>query len=96
MKFVAAIDYCDDKSKILEVRPAHREYLTGLLNSGRLMLGGPFTDDSGGIIIYEAASAEDAEKLVSEDPFAKSGVFVSWKIRQWKLVMSNPEMIKPG
>jgi uncharacterized protein YciI len=96
MKFAAVFEYTPDKAKIQEVRPLHREYLSGVLKAGRLVVGGPFLDDSGAIIIYEAASAEDAETLVREDPFATHGVFVSWKIRPWKVVMSNPELVKPG
>jgi uncharacterized protein YciI len=95
MKFAAVIEYCPDKAKILEVRPAHREYLTGVVKSGRLVVGGPYIDDSGAIIIYEAESVEEAEKLLRDDPFAKQGVFVSWTIRPWKVVMSNTDLVKP-
>ena len=95
MKFAAVIEYCPDKAKILEVRPAHREYLTGVVKAGGLVVGGPYLDDSGAIIIYEAQSQEEAEKLLRDDPFAKQGVFVSWTLRPWKVVMSNPELVKP-
>jgi hypothetical protein len=64
MKFAAVIDYTPDKAKIQEVRPAHREYLAGVLKDGKLVVGGPFLDDSGAIIIYETDSAEAAELLV--------------------------------
>lgn len=93
MKFAAIIEYTKDKSKIAEVRPAHREYLKGVLASGRLAVGGPFTDDSGAIIIYEAPTQEDAEALIRDDPFARQGVFVSWKLRPWKVVLANPNLM---
>jgi hypothetical protein len=95
MKFAAVIEYCADKAKVLEVRPAHREYLTGVVKAGGLVVGGPYIDDSGAIIIYEAESQEAAEKLLRDDPFATQGVFVSWTIRPWKVVMSNPDLVKP-
>ena len=95
MKFAAVIEYCPDKAKILEVRPAHREYLTGVVKAGHLVVGGPYLDDSGAIIIYDAESQEQAEKLLRDDPFARQGVFVSWTLRPWKVVMSNPELVKP-
>jgi hypothetical protein len=96
MKFAAVIEYTPDKSKILEVRPAHREYLTGVVKAGGLVVGGPFIDDSGAIIIYEAESAQAAESLLRNDPFCTQGVFVSWTIRPWKVVMSNPAGVTPG
>ena len=69
MKFAAIIEYIQDKAKIAAIRPEHRKYLAGLKERGQLAVCGPFTDDSGGLIIYEAASSEEAEKLVRGDPF---------------------------
>ena len=93
MKFAAVINYTTDASKISATRPAHREYLKNLLDSGRLVISGPFTDDSGGILVYEANSAAEAEALIRDDPFAQAGVFVSWKIREWRVVMANAKLI---
>lgn len=92
MKFAATIEYTRDTAKIAAARPAHREYLKGLLESGRLAISGPFTDDSGGLLIYEAETLEQAEALIREDPFAKGGVFLSWNIRGWKPIMANPAL----
>lgn len=93
MKFAAIIEYTPDAAKIAEIRPAHREYLKGILASGRLAIGGPFVDDSGAIIVYETATLEEAEAIVRNDPFAKGGVFVSWKLRPWKAVIGNPNLL---
>ena len=60
MKFAAIIEYMQDKAKIAEIRPAHRQYLTALKERGQLAVCGPFTDDWGGLIVYEAASKEEA------------------------------------
>jgi uncharacterized protein YciI len=92
MKFAAIIEYTNDGSKIAATRPAHREYLKNLLESDRLVISGPFTDDTGGILVYQAGSPEEAEKLIQEDPFAKAGVFASWRLREWRVVMSNPRL----
>ncbi|MBV9397489.1 MAG: hypothetical protein JO062_05900 [Bryobacterales bacterium] len=92
MKFAAVIDYTTDAAKIAATRPAHREYLKNLLDTNRLVISGPFTDDTGGILVYNADSAEQAEALIRGDPFAQAGVFVSWKIREWRVVMSNPKL----
>jgi len=89
MKFAATIEYTRDADKIASARPAHREYLKGLLESGRLAISGPFTDDGGGLLIYEADTLEEAETLIREDPFAKAGVFLTWTVRGWKPIMAN-------
>ena len=92
MKFAAIIEYIQDKEKVSSLRPAHRQYLGTLKASGQLAATGPFMDDSGALIIYEASSAEEAEKLLRGDPFCSSGVFVSWKLRPWNPVMANRDL----
>jgi hypothetical protein len=92
MKFAAIIEYTQDKDKVTALRPAHRQYLTGLKAAGQLVVCGPFTDDSGGMIVYEAANKEAAEKLLEADPFHANGVFVRWQLRPWIPVMANREL----
>ena len=76
--------------------PAHREYLKSLLDTGRLAISGPFLDDKGGLLVYEAATQEEAETLLRNDPFTHAGVFVSWTIRPWKVIMANPSLFPAG
>jgi uncharacterized protein YciI len=92
MKVAAIIEYTTDTSKIAATRPAHREYLKTLLDSDRLVISGPFTDDTGGILVYNATSAEEVEAIIRADPFAQAGVFKSWKLHEWRVVMSNPKL----
>jgi len=92
MKFAAVIEYAPDKATIAAVRPVHRQYLQGLLNSGKLVTAGPFTDDTGAFIVYEAESPEVAEQLLKNDPFHTAGVFVRWQLRPWKVVFANRDL----
>ena len=92
MKFAAIIEYAQDRAKIQEVRPVHRQYLATLRAEGRLAASGPFTDDSGALIIYEAASREDAEELLRGDPFHQHGIFVRWQLRPWNPVIANRDL----
>ena len=92
MKFAAVIEYIQDKEKIAAIRPVHRQYLTSLKEKGQLAASGPFTDDFGALIVYEAATKEDAEKLLQGDPFHQNGIFVQWTIRPWNTVMANRDL----
>jgi uncharacterized protein YciI len=96
MKFAAVIEYIPDAAKVSELRPTHRQYLTDLLQRGRLVAAGPLTDGSGALIVYEAASAEEAETLLRGDPFHAAGVFVSWQLRPWNPVMANHALLPSG
>jgi uncharacterized protein YciI len=93
MKFAAIIEYTQDRAKIAEVRPVHRQYLTGLRERGQLVAAGPFTDDSGALIIYEAPSPEEAEKILQGDPFHQNGIFLRWQIRPWNPVLVNRDLL---
>jgi uncharacterized protein YciI len=92
MKFAAIIEYSSDKAKIQALRPTHRQYLTQLQQRGQLAAAGPFTDDFGALIIYEAASADEAEKLLQGDPFHLNGIFVRYVLRPWNPVFANREL----
>jgi uncharacterized protein YciI len=89
MKFAAVIEYSQDKEKVQSVRPTHRQYLAELIARGKLAVSGPFTDDWGALIVYEADSAEEAEQLLQGDPFHANGIFVRYVIRPWNPVLFN-------
>ena len=95
MKFAAVIEYIQDRAKIQELRPTHRQYLTSLLQKGQLAAAGPFLDDFGALIVYEANSRDEAEQFLKADPFNQNGIFVSWVIRPWNTVMAKKDLL-PG
>ena len=76
MKYAAVIEYSQDKPKVEAARPAHRAYLTSLVEKNQLFASGPFEDGYGALIIYEADSPEGAEALMKADPFHAAGVFL--------------------
>jgi uncharacterized protein YciI len=92
MKFAAVIEYTPDKAKVAQFRPEHRQYLAQLRERGQLAASGPFTDDSGALIIYEADSLAAAEALLRGDPFNLNGIFLSHQIRPWNPVLANREL----
>jgi len=93
MIFAVTIVYGPDKAKIAEFRPPHRDYLRDLISKGKLVIAGPFIDDSGGFIAYEAGSEEEVEGIIKADPFFKCGVFQTWTIRPWRIVIANRELL---
>ncbi|HVK09016.1 MAG TPA: YciI family protein [Gemmataceae bacterium] len=96
MKWAAVIEYSTDSATVEAHRPAHRAYLTELLQAGKLACSGPFTDEPGALIVYEAESKEAAEALMRADPFHAAGVFVSWQLRPWKCLFGNPQLLPPN
>ena len=93
MTFAATIAYGSDLSKIAEFRPQHREYLRELIGKDKLVISGPFADDTGGLLVYNAEDEAEVEALIKADPFCQYGVFQTWTIRPWKIVMANHALI---
>ena len=93
MRYAVTTKYTSNASTIAAARPAHREYLKGLADQGRLVMSGPFGDDSGGLFIYEADDAAQVENWIRQDPFTRSGVFVSWDVRPWNVIFLNRALL---
>ncbi len=78
----------------MEARPAHIDYLSRLNAEGVLKLAGPFLDSEGrpcgSLVIIEARTAEAAQALATEDPYAKAGLFEEVEIRPFNWVFNNP------
>ena len=86
-KFAVILTYSDDNEKRQAVRPSHRDYLRGLADQGKLLHAGPFVDDSGSLIIYEADSSDEVQAILDADPFSKEGVITDSVIREWNRVL---------
>jgi uncharacterized protein YciI len=93
MKFAAVIEYLQDQETVERLRPLHRQYLAALKEKGQLAISGPFVDNSGALIVYEAESAGAAEALLKGDPFHANGVFLRWQLRPWNPVIANRELL---
>jgi uncharacterized protein YciI len=87
--FAAMLQYGEDAVRRQEVRPSHREYLRKLLETGKLLQAGPYADDSGAIIVYEAADLSEVQELLTNDPFARNGIIQGAEIKEWNIVMSR-------
>ena len=71
----------DDPVRVRSVAPRHAAHWRGLALSG--YVGGPFTDRSGGLITFEAASPEEAAGFVAADPFVTEGLVERASLKAW-------------
>ncbi len=82
--FVVELVYEENRDYRMEVRPAHREYLKELQSRGILLAAGPYADDGGALLVYEAADADELGRILDADPYTEAGVVAETKIREWK------------
>lgn len=73
--------------------PKHLEYLQQLNQQGHLLLSGPFADRTGGMVLIQANSWDEAEAIARADPFVSSGVD-SYQLREWILTDGKPQHIE--
>lgn len=83
MILYAAILTTIDAEKDAEILDIHKAYLQELIDEGKIYAKGPFTDHSGGLVIYNADSYEEALKLAEKDPaiVQKSRTMV---LKEWR------------
>lgn len=90
-KFAAVLTFGDDSAR-LAARPRHRAYLEQLLREGKLVQSGPWADDSGALLIYEAADQVAAAALLAADPYSQTaGVVAASMIKEWTVVFPASE-----
>ncbi|HEY1687129.1 MAG TPA: YciI family protein [Tepidisphaeraceae bacterium] len=63
----------------------HGQYMSKLLDQGHLVMGGPFSDSSGGLAIITARNVDEAEGILKKDPGVTKGVFKA-TLRPWYVV----------
>ena len=86
-KFVALLEFTDQEELRLQTRPTHREYLRTLFDQGKLAMSGPWVDDTGAMLVYEAADLGEAQRLLDADPYRTAGVIADVRIKEWRVVM---------
>jgi len=69
------------------VRPAHLENLRPLVEQGRVILGGPFTDGSGSLMVLEMESEAAATEFARNDPYTREGVFERVEVKPFRKVV---------
>lgn len=67
--------------------------MESLKRQGKVLLAGPFKDDSGALFVYEAASLAEAEGIVHSDPYFLHGVFHTYEIIEWDLKFAHPDTL---
>lgn len=71
----------------------HFQYMLDLYEQGAMKQAGPFTDDSGGALILEAADMAAAQALIVSDPAVRANK-MAFEIRPWRLVAWDRQLQK--
>ncbi|MBT5576513.1 MAG: hypothetical protein HOJ98_05255 [Microbacteriaceae bacterium] len=85
--FAVTYRYADQPDLIAQHRPAHREYIAGLLGDGGLIASGRTEGGNtpSALLVFEASSPSEIEKALDADPFWTLGLIESREILEWIL-----------
>jgi uncharacterized protein len=84
LKYFAAILRVRDTAKNITVRPRHLAFLDKAEAQGKLFARGPFTDGSGGLVIYKSESMKEVRKLATQDPYVNEGAR-ELELHEWQM-----------
>lgn len=92
MQYFAAVQSILNPEITDTVRQPHLDYLAKMVADGHIHAWGRFSDGSGGLTIYRAASLEDARKLAEADPFVSHGVR-RLELHEWAMKVASQESL---
>jgi uncharacterized protein len=73
----------DDTPERLAARPAHRERLQAHRDAGRLVMAGPFADDSGALLVFDVEHAAALSAILDDDPYYRTVGVTVVRQREW-------------
>jgi uncharacterized protein YciI len=75
-----------DKVKFDQYVPAHKAFVQDLIAKGHQAKTGYWGELGGGMLLFQAASMDEAKSIVEQDPLVKNGC-VKYKLHQWCVVV---------
>jgi uncharacterized protein YciI len=90
--FAVQLTFTDDPAR-LDHRPAHRERLATLTSDGRLLAAGPWSDESGALLVFRVADRAAVEEIIAADPYYSApGVEVAG-VHEWNPATRHPALV---
>ncbi|MDA8087677.1 MAG: YciI family protein [Nitrospiraceae bacterium] len=89
--FIISLEYKKPLTEVDLHLPAHIEYLKAQYEAGNFLLSGRKNPRTVGIILSNAGSKEDLDKIIKEDPFIKHDV-ADYEILEFEPSMACAEL----
>lgn len=83
MIFYVAILKTIDPEKDAEILDEHKAYLQKYIDLGKIYAKGPFTDHSGGLVIYSVETIEEAKQIIDNDPIIRDNTR-EYTLKEWR------------
>jgi uncharacterized protein len=73
----------DASPQRIQARPAHRERLQQLKAQGKLVMAGPYADDSGAVLVFDVAELDQLQQLLADDPYYRTAGVTVVRLSEW-------------
>lgn len=80
--YIAILKTIDSK-KDAEILDEHKAYLQKYIDEGKIYAKGPFTDHSGGLVVYKVNSIDEAKYLIENDPVIRDNSR-EYVLKEWR------------
>jgi uncharacterized protein YciI len=71
----------------------HATYIDRLFENGTVIMGGPFSDGTGSLLIVEAEEMNEVLTLIANDPFVVHEIFALRDLKQWQLFLDARQKV---
>lgn len=71
----------------------HAEFMDRLFEEGTVIMGGPFSDGTGSLVIVEAEDIDEVATLYAKDPFVVHQIFTLKSLKQWQLFLDARQKV---
>jgi uncharacterized protein YciI len=88
--YAVQLAFSDDAR--LPLRPQHRERLAHLAADGTLLAAGPWSDDSGALLVFAVPTREDLDAILATDPYYRAPGVTVTSIHEWNPVTRHPAL----
>ena len=65
----------------------HAAFMDRLFENGMVVLGGPFADTTGSLVVVEAENENEVAEVFAQDPFVLHEIFALRSLKQWLLFL---------
>jgi uncharacterized protein len=73
----------DHTPERMQARPDHRQRLQNLKELGRLLMAGPYADDSGALLVFDVSGLDEMRQLLAEDPYYRTAGVTVVRCTEW-------------
>lgn len=88
--FVLTYDVVDDfVNQRTPFRPAHLQEVRAAHERGELVMAGALAEPVEALLVFRVSDRSIVENFAVNDPYVKSGLVKTWKVRPWTVVVGQ-------